>query len=103
MIRDLVARGMGVAMLPGLALGAASVCITRIAGRQPQRRVRVLYRKENTNPLLPIALDCLHRAGVELAGRWAGSGADPEPVPLRTSPQNGRVDVQWHDERVERS
>ncbi|MFR9728233.1 LysR family transcriptional regulator [Saccharopolyspora sp. MS10] len=102
-IRDLVARGMGVAVLPGLVLDRGAVRVTRIAGRQPQRRVRTLYRKENTNPLLPIALECLHRAGAELAALWAGGGADPEPIPLRTSPPNGRVDVRWHDEQVERS
>ncbi|GAA3358412.1 LysR family transcriptional regulator [Saccharopolyspora gregorii] len=106
-IRDLVARGMGVALLPGLALGAASVRIIRLAGRQPQRRVRVLYRKENTNPLLPIALDCLHRAGADLAERWAGEGEFPvwpdgaEPGREPAAPPEGPVDLRWHDTEPE--
>lgn len=69
-IRDLVARGLGVAVLPGLAPSGGGVRLARIAGRQPYRRVRTLYRKQNTNPLLPIALDCLTRAGSELAVLW---------------------------------
>lgn len=70
-IRDLVARGLGVAMLPGLALDAGRVRYARIAGRPRYRRVRALYRKQNTNPLLPIALECLTRAGAELAESWS--------------------------------
>jgi DNA-binding transcriptional LysR family regulator len=69
-IRDLVARGLGVAVLPGLAIEDDRVQITRIAGWQPHRRVKTLYRKQNTNPLLPIALECLATSCAALAEGW---------------------------------
>lgn len=68
-IRDLVARGLGVAVLPGLAIDD-DVHIARISDWQPHRRVKVLYRKQNTNPLLPILLECLNKACDELIRGW---------------------------------
>lgn len=72
-IRDLVARGLGVAVLPGLAIGDDHVRIARIAGWQPNRRVKILYRKQNTNPLLPIALECLTKSCAALTDSWRHS------------------------------
>ncbi|GAB3289686.1 LysR substrate-binding domain-containing protein [Parasphingorhabdus pacifica] len=69
-VRDLVARGLGVAALPSLALDDARVRTSRIAGWQPHRRVKALYRKQNTNPLLPIALECLAKSCAALAASW---------------------------------
>lgn len=69
-IRDLVARGLGVAVLPGLALPDQAVRICRIAGWQPYRRVKALYRKQNTNPLLPVALECLAKYCAQVANDW---------------------------------
>lgn len=69
-IRALVSRGLGVAVLPGLAAGGDHMRIMRIAGWQPQRRVRTLYRKQNTNPLLPIALECLAASSAALVEGW---------------------------------
>ncbi|GAA4882976.1 LysR family transcriptional regulator [Saccharopolyspora cebuensis] len=69
-IRTLVARGLGVAVLPGLALPDERVRIARIAGRRPHRRVKTLHRKQNTNPLLPIALDCLAESCASVADDW---------------------------------
>ncbi len=76
-IRDLVARGLGVAVLPGLALPDDHVRIARIAGWQPHRRIKVLYRTQNTNPLLPIALECLTRACQAMAEDWNADDAAP--------------------------
>lgn len=69
-LRDLVSRGLGVAMLPGLAIDQDHIRTTRIAGWQPQRRVKVLYRKQNTNPLLPVALSCLTASCAALTEGW---------------------------------
>jgi len=64
-VRELVARNLGVAMLPALAWPDAGVSTPRLTGRQPYRRVLVLYRPLNTNPMLPLALDCLTHACAE--------------------------------------
>jgi DNA-binding transcriptional LysR family regulator len=64
-VRELVARNLGVAMLPALAWPDAGVSTLRLTGRQPYRRVLVLYRPNNTNPMLPLALDCLKHACAE--------------------------------------
>lgn len=69
-IRDLVGRDLGVALLPGLAIPDDRVRVVRIAGWQPYRRVKVLYRKQNTNPLLPIALTHLARSCEAVAEDW---------------------------------
>jgi DNA-binding transcriptional LysR family regulator len=63
-IRNLVARSLGVAMVPGLAmLPTARDAVTRLPVRDldTHRRVLVLYREHNQNPLLRLALDCLAR------------------------------------------
>ncbi|MBA8824402.1 DNA-binding transcriptional LysR family regulator [Saccharopolyspora lacisalsi] len=78
-IRDLVARGLGTAVLPGLAVSEEHVRVTRLAGRQPYRRVKALYRKQNTNPLLPIALDQLAKSCAAVAEGWRGDSAHYEP------------------------
>ncbi|HTF54577.1 MAG TPA: LysR substrate-binding domain-containing protein, partial [Pseudonocardia sp.] len=64
-VRELVSRNLGVAMLPALAWPDAGVSTPRLTGRQPYRRVLVLYRPLNTNPMLPLALDCLAHACAE--------------------------------------
>lgn len=69
-LRNLVARGLGVAVLPALAINDSRVHFTRIAGWQPQRHVKTLYRKQNTNPLLPVALECLGKSCSAMAGNW---------------------------------
>jgi DNA-binding transcriptional LysR family regulator len=71
-IRDLVARELGVAVLPGLAIPDDRVRVVRIAGWQPHRRVKVLHRKQNTNPLLPIALEQLAKSCATVADAWEG-------------------------------
>ncbi|WP_026197317.1 LysR family transcriptional regulator [Sciscionella marina] len=61
-IHQLVARGLGVALMPRLAVREDGVRISRITGVSSYRRVSVLYRPNNTNPLLTVALDCLAQA-----------------------------------------
>lgn len=83
-IRDLVARGLGVAVLPALAISDCRVHIARISGWRPQRRVKTLYRKQNTNPLLPIALECLATSCSAMAEAWHfGSGVRRSEVRAR--------------------
>ncbi len=74
-IRDLVARGLGTAVLPGLAADDDRVRIKPLSGGQPYRRVNVLYRKQNSNPLLPVALDELTKSCLALAQGWHEPGA----------------------------
>lgn len=66
-IRELVARGLGVAVAPRLALRGHDVRVSPIAGDSALRRISVLYRPHNTNPLLPAALRCL----AEACAAWA--------------------------------
>lgn len=84
-IRDLVARGLGVAVLPGLAIEENGIHIARLSGWQPHRRVKTLYRKPNTNPLLPIALECLAKSCAALAASWHSDHAGSSG---RTSAEN---------------
>jgi DNA-binding transcriptional LysR family regulator len=70
-LRELVARNLGVAMLPALAWPDSGVRTVRLAGAQSYRRVLVLHREGNTNPLLPLALDCLTAACAPFADRWS--------------------------------
>jgi DNA-binding transcriptional LysR family regulator len=65
-LRDLVARGLGVAMLPGLAITGEGIRALRPAGWTACRRVLALHRPGNGNPLLPIALDCLTASATDL-------------------------------------
>lgn len=66
-IHQLVARGLGVALMPSLAVRdqgvpEQGVRISRVDGVASYRRVSVLYRQHNTNPLLAVAIDCLANA-----------------------------------------
>ncbi|AOS64384.1 transcriptional regulator [Actinoalloteichus hymeniacidonis] len=65
-IRDLVSRGLGVALLPGLAIEDGSLRVLRLIGWQPCRRVLALFRPGNTNPLLPLVLEHLTRVSSAL-------------------------------------
>ncbi|RRO18955.1 LysR family transcriptional regulator [Saccharopolyspora rhizosphaerae] len=69
-IRDLVRRDLGVAVLPALAVPQDQVGVARIAGFQPHRRVKVLYREQNTNPLLPMAREYLAASCTAVASEW---------------------------------
>jgi DNA-binding transcriptional LysR family regulator len=69
-VRNLVARGLGVAMLPGLAVPDNGVRMVRLTGRAPQRHVLVLHRPNNSNPLLPLALEFLARSCAETGENW---------------------------------
>jgi DNA-binding transcriptional LysR family regulator len=70
-LRDLVARGLGVAMLPGLAVFGADIRALRPRGWSACRRVHVLCRPTNGNPLLPLALECLAAAAEILRREFA--------------------------------
>ncbi|PRW62828.1 LysR family transcriptional regulator [Actinopolyspora mortivallis] len=75
-IRDLVVRGLGSALLPALAVPDEQLCVKRMSGEQPCRRVKAIYRPHNTNPLLPLALDRLAKSCAALSANWPP--AEPE-------------------------
>jgi DNA-binding transcriptional LysR family regulator len=65
-IQGLVASGMGVALVPGLALASArsDVAVRPLRGRPPYRRVGAVYPPEPTGAVA-IMLDCLREAADE--------------------------------------
>ncbi|MER2092340.1 MAG: LysR family transcriptional regulator [Saccharopolyspora rectivirgula] len=75
-IRDLVSRGLGIAVLPALALPESGAGALRMAHWQPCRRIKVLHRPQNTNPLLPVALELLAESCAEVGrGRAFTTGS----------------------------
>jgi DNA-binding transcriptional LysR family regulator len=62
-IQGLVASGMGVALVPGLALASSreDVAVRPLKGRPPYRRVGAVYNGEPVGPLA-VMLDCLRDA-----------------------------------------
>jgi DNA-binding transcriptional LysR family regulator len=74
-IQGLVASGMGVALVPGLALASTreDVAVRPLRGRPPYRRIGAVYNAEPVGPL-GVMLDCLREA-VEGYRRAAPMGA----------------------------
>jgi DNA-binding transcriptional LysR family regulator len=62
-IQGLVASGMGVALVPGLALASSrdDVAVRPIRGRPPYRRIGAVFAPDPTGPLA-VMLDCLRDA-----------------------------------------
>ena len=62
-IQGLVASGMGVALVPGLALASSreDVAVRPLRGRPPYRRIGAVFSGEATGPL-GVMLDCLRDA-----------------------------------------
>jgi DNA-binding transcriptional LysR family regulator len=62
-IQGLVASGMGVALVPGLALASSreDVAVRPLRGRPPYRRIGAVYSGEASGPLA-VMLDCLRDA-----------------------------------------
>jgi DNA-binding transcriptional LysR family regulator len=69
-ISELVARNLGVAMLPALAWPDDGVHLVRLTGGPTYRRVLALHRQNNGNPLVPLALECLARSSTDVKARW---------------------------------
>jgi DNA-binding transcriptional LysR family regulator len=65
-IQGLVASGMGVALVPGLALASTreDVAVRPLRGRPPYRRVGAVFAPDPTGPLA-VMLDCLRDAAEE--------------------------------------
>jgi DNA-binding transcriptional LysR family regulator len=65
-IQGLVASGMGVALVPGLALASTreDVAVRPLRGRPPYRRVGAVFAPDPTGPLA-VMLDCLRDAADE--------------------------------------
>lgn len=61
-IRDLVARGLGIAVVPWLAVNDDDVLVVPLTGPRFSRHVKALYRAHNPNPLLAVALEQLTTA-----------------------------------------
>jgi DNA-binding transcriptional LysR family regulator len=76
-IQGLVASGMGVALVPGLALASTrdDVAVRPLRGRPPYRRIGAVYSGEATGPLA-VMLDCL-RDAVQSYQRTAPMAAVP--------------------------
>jgi DNA-binding transcriptional LysR family regulator len=74
-IQGLVASGMGVALVPGLALASTreDVAVRPLRGRPPYRRIGAVYDGEAAGPLA-VMLDCL-RDAVEAYRREAPMSA----------------------------
>ncbi|MER7004800.1 LysR family transcriptional regulator [Dactylosporangium sp. NPDC000555] len=63
-VRSLVRWGLGIAVVPTLALSTQSMArATSLAGIAYQRHVSLLYRANNSNPVLPLAIGALAQAG----------------------------------------
>jgi DNA-binding transcriptional LysR family regulator len=65
-IQGLVASGMGVALVPGLALASTrdDVAVRPLRGRPPYRRIGAVFAPDPTGPLA-VMLDCLRDAAEE--------------------------------------
>jgi DNA-binding transcriptional LysR family regulator len=65
-IQGLVASGMGVALVPGLALASArnDVEVRPVRGRPPYRRIGAVFRPDVSGPSL-LMLDCMREAAEE--------------------------------------
>ena len=65
-IQGLVASGMGVALVPGLALASTreDVAVRPLRGRPPYRRVGAVFAPEPSGPLA-VMLDCMRDAAEE--------------------------------------
>ncbi|MDI9893670.1 LysR substrate-binding domain-containing protein [Rhodococcus sp. IEGM 1381] len=62
-VRGLVKQGLGLAVVPALALGIdRSIQLHRIGPVPPRRRVHVVYRRADTNPLIGAAVNALDQA-----------------------------------------
>jgi DNA-binding transcriptional LysR family regulator len=71
-IQGMVASGMGVALIPSLALASArdDIAIRPLRGEAPARRVRAAVAADRPSALADALLEILRRAGRER--RWAG-------------------------------
>jgi DNA-binding transcriptional LysR family regulator len=65
-IQGLVASGMGVALVPGLALAScrSDVAVRPLRGRPPYRRIGAVFQPEPAGPVA-VMLDCLREAADE--------------------------------------
>lgn len=72
-IRGLVKEGLGVALLPALALGTdRAIQLARIGPTAPRRRVHAIYRKTDINPIVPAAVTALDTAAADFV-TWANT------------------------------
>lgn len=82
-VRGIVRAGLGVALVPSLALGGdQAIAVRRLPGGGPRRRVHALYRSTDPNPLLPVAVDAIRRTAREFASGRDGVFGAPCASPL---------------------
>src|SRR5919106_468140 len=80
-IQGLVASGMGVALVPGLALASTrdDVAVRPLRGRPPYRRIGAVFQPDPVGPVA-VMIDCLRDAAEEykrLAPMSAGGAESP--------------------------
>ncbi|MQA02485.1 MAG: LysR family transcriptional regulator [Streptosporangiales bacterium] len=69
-VRGIVREGLGIALVPALALGTdPAIAMRRLRPDGPRRRVLAVHRATDLNPLVPAALETIHEAAREFT-RW---------------------------------
>lgn len=88
-VRGIVRVGLGVALVPSLALGVdRSIGLHRLSEDGPRRRVLALSRSTDPNPLLPVMVEAIRAAAAEFA-RWTSDAfATRLPDPLASVPDD---------------
>lgn len=78
-MRGIVRGNLGIALVPALALGTdGSITMHRIEGVRPRRKVRVVHRAADPNPLLVEAIDAIALAASEFA-TWTTTAFQSNP------------------------
>lgn len=86
-VRGLVKERLGVALVPALALGIdRDIFMYRVALPSPRRRVHVVHRTSDTNPLLPVTLTALRGAAQDFLDWTTEAFGTKVAIPLGTTP-----------------
>lgn len=85
-VRGIVRAGLGVALVPALALGVdRTIKMRRLNGLPLRRRVFLMQRATNPNPLLGPAINACRDAAAQFVDWTATAFAEPLDRPLATT------------------
>ena len=88
-VRGLVKETLGVALVPALALGIdRDIFMYRVAPPTPRRRVHVVHRISDTNPLLPATLVALRGAARDFLDWTTEAFGTRVEIPLGSTPND---------------